>query len=564
MDLPLWDDRRAPKGLLVGLTLLSSILLPLALPNEIFPYGNTVLGLVCLVPVFYAVSLAPSFGFASLLGIIFGIISTGLADFWLMFFQGFAIWTFGGTILGYAGYNSLLFPFLRGFARVSPRYRPFLLAAAWAFYEYLKSVGFLGYPWGLVAYPVWNILPLIQFVDITGIWGLSFLMALVNSLITEGVFFAQRALLPWYRLDFASLHSVGRAAAERPDTEAGPFNRRALFGCQVAFTAVLFVLALGYGVYRLARPIPSEGMARLLLVQQNIDPWNESKAQAESLAINADMTVKGLRESDRPVDLAVWSESSVIDFPDWVVYGDGFQSGNNRLGPFVRSIKTPVLFGAVVVLNLGDRQFMNGAAVVSSEGKILDAYGKIHPVPLAEFIPLYDLKVVQDFFKNVIGLWNTWVPGNRYTVFRVPLHSGGDLSFAAPICFEDAFSDVCRKFILKGADMWLNLTNDYWSKTVSSEVQHFQVARFRAIENRRVLVRSTNGGVTVVVGPWGEIRASLPLFERKSLAVDVPVFKESAFTTYTLFGDYFAWCLACLLLLVLGISQFYKWRCVIG
>ena len=182
------------------LVLASSVLLPLALPSEFFGaairllglspdesfyWGNAALGFICIAPVFYAVSRAPTFGFASILGLIFGGISTALANYWLMFFQGYTTWTMGGTVLGYMGYNALLFPFLRGVSRLSTRFRPFLLAMAWCVYEYFKSIGFLGYPWGLVAYPAGAFLPLIQFVDVTGIWGLSFLMALINSLVAE-------------------------------------------------------------------------------------------------------------------------------------------------------------------------------------------------------------------------------------------------------------------------------------------------------------------------------------------------------------------------------------------
>ena len=129
--------------------------------------------------------MLPSFGFASLLGVVFGGVSTALSNFWLMFFQGFSVWTYGGTILGYVGFNALLFPFLRGFSRIGGRFRPFLLASAWCVYEYFKSIGFLGYPWGLIAYPMGGFLPLVQFVDVTGVWGLSFLMALVNALVAE-------------------------------------------------------------------------------------------------------------------------------------------------------------------------------------------------------------------------------------------------------------------------------------------------------------------------------------------------------------------------------------------
>jgi apolipoprotein N-acyltransferase len=542
---------------LLGLVLLSSVLLPLSLPNEILHYGNAALSFVCLVPALVAVSLAPTFKAASRLGVAFGAVSTALGSYWLMFFQGFSVWTYGGTILGYVGYNALLFPFLRAFSRIRPRYRPLLLAAAWAVYEYFKSVGFLGYPWGLVAYPAGDILPMIQFIDITGIWGLSFLMALVNAIIAEAVLFTFAAAPPWDGSAFTP-GAIGKIGGPTPVSgrEPGPFER------EILFVIFLIALAVGYGFYRLAAPIPARDTAGLLLVQQNIDTWNEGAADKNSVPINQALTLQGIKEAPRPVDLAVWSELSVSNI--WVVNGNRLIPENNSLVPYARKAGTYTFYGSVVALDVAERQLMNGAVLLSPEGAVIDTYGKIHPVPFAESIPFLECKPVKLFFKNVIGIWNAWTMGSRYTVFRVPLRSGGSLSFGAPICFEDAFSDLCRRFILEGADIWINLTNDFWSKTVSSEVQHFQAAKFRAVENRRVLVRSTNGGVTAVVGPHGEVLASLPLFERKQIFVEVPVYADKALSPYTVFGDYFPRALAGLLLLVLVFDVFARKRHISG
>ena len=536
---PVSFDGRVSRHVLIALALASSLLLPLALPNFLFNYGNPAVGIVCLVPLFVAVSLAPSFKFASLLGVIFGGLSTALAEYWLMFFQGFSVWTYGGIILGYIGYNSLLFPFLRGLSRIRTGYRPFILAAAWAFYEYLKSIGFLGNPWGLVAYPGGDFLPLIQFIDITGIWGLSFLMSLVNSLIAEGVLFAYRAAPPWTR--------IGEPRSARVMAALGRYGR------QLAFGGFLLAIVLIYGVIRLSAPIPSHGTARLLLVQQNIDSWTEGAAVRDSDLINEELAVQAAAESAEPFDLIVWSEGSAAE--NLITRKNEIWPEENSLEPYARGIGTYTLFGVAVEVDRAKRFYMNGAALISPEGKIVDTYGKIHPVPFAEGIPFFEYKAVQYFFRNVIGVWQPWTTGTRFTIFTVPLKDGGDLAFGAPICFEDAFSDLCRRYILEGADLWVNMTNDYWSKTVPSEVQHFQVAKFRAVENRRVLIRSTNGGVTAVVDPWGRTVASLPLFERRALSVDVPIFKERSHTAYTLLGDYFPWCLAAALLAVLAAEQ---------
>jgi apolipoprotein N-acyltransferase len=524
-----------PRRVLYGLVLAAGIVLPLALPNEIFRTGNAALGPFCIAPIFVAVSLAPTFGAAALLGMVFGAVSTALSSFWLMFFQDFSIWTYGGTILGYAGYNALLFAFLRGFSTVSRRYRPFVFAMAWALYEYFKSVGFLAYPWGLVAYPIGDFLPLVQFIDTTGIWGLSFLAALANTLVAEWAMYAWDVAPP--------LPAVSRQGPTRAAW-------RSLLARDAVFSVVVLACVLGYGVWRLGLPEPAGRTANLLLVQQNLDPWDSGKARAGGTRINQELTLQGIAEAGGSVDLVAWSETSVMDA--YVKQGDGFDRKSSMV-PFARQAGVPVLFGGVVVVDPRRNLFMNGAILISPQGEIVDTYGKMHPVPFAESIPFFAFPPVQWFFTRVVGVWFPWVQGRRFTIFRVPLSAGGELAFGAPICFEDAFSDLCRRFILEGADLWVNLTNDYWSKTTSSEYQHFQVARFRAVENRRVLVRSTNGGVTAVVDPKGRVTAMLPMFERDTLAVSVPV-SDGALTPYTILGDWFPWMLALTLFVLLLVD----------
>jgi apolipoprotein N-acyltransferase len=535
MSAPFVATRPVPRRLLFGLVLAAAVLLPLALPNEIFRTGNPALGPFCIAPVFVAVSLAPTFGTAALLGVVFGAVSTALSSFWLMFFQEFSIWTYGGTILGYAAYNALLFAFLRGFDSVARRYRPFVFAMAWALYEYFKSVGFLAYPWGLVAYPVSDWLPLVQFIDTTGIWGLSFLAALANAIVAEWAMYAWNGAPP--------LAAVSRRGPVRPAW-------RSMLVRDAAFTGIVLAVVLGYGWYRLAQPEPAGRTASLLLVQQNIDPWDSGKARKGGTEINQELTLEGLAAAGGPVDLVAWSETSVMDA---YVTPDRRFDRKSSMVPFARQVGVPILFGGVVIVDVRRNLFMNGVALISPEGEILDTYGKMHPVPFAESIPFFTFPPVRWFFTRVVGVWFPWVQGKRFTIFRVPLTAGGELAFGAPICFEDAFSDLCRRFILEGADLWVNLTNDYWSKTMSSEYQHFQVARLRAVENRRVLVRSTNGGVTAVVDPKGRVTAMLPMFERRSLAVSVPV-ADGELTPYTVLGDWFPWVLAAALLALLVVD----------
>ena len=550
----------------VPLTLLSALLLALALPNELHPGGQPLLGLFCLAPYFLALALAPSFAHAARLGLLFGASSALLSNYWLLFFDRFAAWTLGGVTLGYMGQQALLAPVLRGLSRLghglsrpgrplpgdgvpvpgagralagggaaSP---PLLLAAGWTLYEYLKSGGFLGYPWGLIAYPAHGLAPLVQFVDLTGVWGLSFLMALFNALASE-----------WLLIREQGFAGFRREAAGAAGTRRGGRELRGPAGFALALTA----LALLYGAWRLQAPIPFEKELRVLLVQPNVDPWSPGGALA-NIRDCQELTRRGLREGRAAPDLIVWSEST-IRLP--VVGNEAFFERNpagDPLLPFVRETSTRLLSGAPLLVDGERGKAMNAALLFGPDGGVERSYGKQHPVPFAESLPIRELPAVRSLFRKVTGLESAWVTGGERTVFELPLRSGRSLSFAAPLCFEDSFAELCRRFIRDGAELWINLTNDSWSRTVSAETQHFVAARFRAIENRRVLIRSTNGGLTVVVGPKGEVLASLPPFRPGILSLRVPVHREARPTAYTAWGDWFPLLLAALLAAVLAVD----------
>jgi apolipoprotein N-acyltransferase len=160
-------------------------------------------------------------------------------------------------------------------------------------------------------------------------------------------------------------------------------------------------------------------------------------------------------------------------------------------------------------------------------------------VPFAEAIPFMEYPWFRKFIQETVGLDSGWALGKEFVLFELPTKTGS-VRFGAPICFEDAFADVCRNFALQDADLLINLTNISWSKTDSAEIQHWAAARFRAIEARRTLVRSTNGGVSCVVGAYGETLDSLPLFRSTSKFVEVPIFRDASPTVYVRWGDWFA------------------------
>ena len=245
----------------------------------------------------------------------------------------------------------------------------------------------------------------------------------------------------------------------------------------------------------------------------------------------------------------VWSETAIRSY----IREERFDNIIRRIPKerpiydFINEVDSYFLIGAPF-RPIGSSQFYNASLLISPNGKLLNYYGKQHLVPIAETIPFWNLGFVRYFFGEILGLTAGWGAGNEHTVFEVPISGGGTLKFGTPICFEDAYPDLCRRFILAGADAWINLTNVSWSQRESAEIQMFVAARFRAIENRRVMIRCTNGGVTSIIGPKGEIMGILDLFTKDTLTAEVPIYRSRSLTAYTVFGDYFPMILAMILL----------------
>lgn len=478
----------------------------IALPNEVFNFGYAPLGFLALVPLYAAILDAPGHRSAALLVGAFGALQHALSSYWLWFFKDFRFWTLGSTTIAYGIIYAVLGLYLSFFLKKAGRARPFAFALLWAVFEYQKSTGFLGYPWGLLPYSLTNCLPLLQVADITGVYGISWMLALCNAAVAELVI------------------------------AAPAFGRRLRLSYIAA--ALAFVAAAGvYGFVRMSRPVPEKGRFEAVLVQQNADPW--VAGEEASLAANISLARKALADGKGKPDLILFSETTLqrpyVDFR-------GFYAQRPRgdpLIPFIAETGTWLFTGAPEVLDWDSMAATNSVILIDPEGRQRASYAKVHPVPFAEAIPFWDVPAFKKFIQETVGLESGWVMGTEYKVFELPTRMG-TLRFGAPICFEDAFSDVCREYFRNGADLLVNLTNDAWSKTHSAEIQHWAVARFRAIEFRRTLLRSTNAGLSCVMGPYGQFLERLPLFEATARRVEVPVYREDRPTAYALFGDWFA------------------------
>lgn len=496
----------------LALAVLSAILMTLAVPNEIFKHGLIPFGFIALVPLYIALLELPGPKAAALVVGLFGGLQHALTSFWLWFFKDFRVWTLGSTTLAYFVVYAVLGLYLWLFLARGGKARPLAFIVLWTCFEYLKSIGFLGYPWGLIPYSLTDALPLLQIADITGVYGITAMLAACNAAIAE------------------LLLGIGAS-------KGGVLSSRAR-SAYFALALILITGSLCYGLIRIAKPIPTIGSLDAILVQQNTDPWAESNDE-NAVATDIRLAREALASAPRKPDIILFSETSLMR-----PYAES-RSYYNRspaldpLIPFIRESGTWLFTGAPVVLNWTPIEATNSAILIDPQTRLVKSYAKIHPVPFAEAIPFMEYPWFKNFMQNVVGLESGWTMGKDYIVFDLPTKKG-PLRFGAPICFEDAFADVCRNFSLGGADLLINLTDISWSKTESAEIQHWAAARFRAIEARKTLVRSTNGGVSCVVGPYGEMLDSLPLFKPLSKFVEVPIFRDSSPTIYIRFGDWFA------------------------
>jgi apolipoprotein N-acyltransferase len=561
----------------VLLSILSAVLLNLSFPHPGFAF----LAWVALVPLFVVIlTEKPGKVFFSSLatGFLFNIVYL----LWMKEYKHPA--SLPGGIFAemvFFCFAVLLSWFLSSSVR---KWKPLALALSWLSVDYIKTIGFLGFPWGILGYSQYENLPLIQSARILGVWGVDFLLLYANGLVA---FFAAGLMTMGFRTEARGHEPRGagkggpgdRAAGDRTagdravsDRASGGLGAR---GSEIgglilsllraktlpaAVFAALLVVSLVYGAMTIGREerlhqtagaeaagsaTARSATARVALVQANFDPW--SPHIEENLQLEMELTRRAL---ERNPDLVVWSESSV-PFP----YEFHLRRNNRyarQVHEFIASTGKPFLFGTLDFegdYRDGDYDgiFYN-AAVFYTGGKLAGSYRKIHLVPFGEWFPFDRIFPFVDTILQAAGAGD-FVPGTRYSVF-----DAGGIRFSVLICFEDAFGELTRRFVAGGEgppasgaaggspprgrpDLIVNVTNDAWTGSRKAQQQHFSISVFRAVENRRGFVRAANGGVTACMNTCGKVIDSLEMFTSGYLVCDVPLAGEGPLTFYSRFGD---------------------------
>lgn len=525
----------------VFLSFFSSVLLSLAIPNELFKIGCPLFALFALVPLYIAISRSKSYKEAFWLSFLHGGLVHLFSSFWLKNFQGMALFTLGASLLGTAFIEGIIgwflfFPFSQK-NRVLPGIfiliKIFWFTGVYVVYEWCKSTGFLAYPWGTLSMTALSWPFFMQIADITGQYGVTFIFALFSSVVAQGILLV--------------------------DEHKKILN---LKSCVFSYTLaaktffILFGLTVIYGLYQYNKPRFPVKHINTVMVQQDMDTYRSNERDA--ITVSQFLTDEGIKEfssNHKKTDLVVWSEGVLNRrWPD----SYGYYLTHPEEKPLIRYIKekkVPFIIGGAMILDRENHKFSNAALLFNKNGELAGAYSKLHLVPFAEAIPFVEYEPVRNFIKKIAGFSYGWTAGTKNTVFEIPVSSPKQnldteiislekkqptkttVIVSAPICFDDAFGHVFRGLFSAGTELFMNITNDSWSKTQSAEYQHLAVAAYRAIEFRTTLARCTNSGVTTVISPSGKVISSLPLFEPAHLSVSIPVYGRQV-TAASQFGDW--------------------------
>ncbi|MCL2609138.1 MAG: apolipoprotein N-acyltransferase, partial [Treponema sp.] len=275
--------------------------------------------------------------------------------------------------------------------------------------------------------------------------------------------------------------------------------------------------------------------ARIALIQPNSDPWTGGPEE-----FRRDFDVLR-RLSDRALaegpGLVVWPETAFVPRIHWHLT---YREAEGRelwllVSDFLEYMATqdvPFVVGNHDARRdfAGNRRDYN-AAILFEGGEMTEVYRKMHLVPFTEHFPFADL--FPGIHRALLNAdTHFWDPGTERTVF-----AGPGFAFSTPICFEDSFGYISGDFVRSGAEVLVNLSNDAWAGSLSSQNQHLAMAVFRAVENRRSMVRSTASGQTAAIDPNGRILAMARPFSEEYLVVEVPIVRDRI-TVYNRFGDF--------------------------
>jgi len=476
---------------------LSVALLIIAYPQiECWP-----LAWIALVPLLLVIN-TQSYGKAFFWGLFFGF----------LFFFGTLGWliyvTYPGTILlslylaVYPAFFALGFVYFKKLPLIS---RAFVLSSLWTVLEFIRSSLFTGFGWVTLGHSQYKNILLIQISDIVGIYGISFLVVLVNLVVFETI----RIFIKGFKEDIKDLK------------------------CIQGIVLILLSLVLVYGLWVL-KTTSFTSTLKVTVVQPNITQKIKADDRYTPVVVTKTLELTDKASRLKP-DMIVWPEEALPGlFGDQPAFVEQIQLK-------AMDLKTPLMIGVVLQEK---EHYYNSAMLIAKDGAIEKRYDKIHLVPFGEFLPL---RPYLGWLNKYIGL-EDFTSGHEYTLFPI----GASHKFGVLICFEDTLSDLWRNFTKTGAEFMVNMTNDSWFEDTKEPFVHLQGAVLQCVQNKRSLVRAADTGVSGFIDPLGRIitlakdKTGKNTFVTAIASADVPL--NHVLTFYTKYADIFTYlCFVCIL-----------------
>jgi apolipoprotein N-acyltransferase len=482
------------------------------------PFNLSFLTWIALVPLFLA-NAGRNVLSCFLLGYVCGVVFfLGIFD-WILEVQKYTYihHAFMAFYLGsYVGVFGLMFGIIsKKLGLTAGLYAaPFV----WVLLEFIRSnFFFMALPWGLLAHSQFQNLPVIQIASVTGTYGISFVIALVNSALAA-LLMPAVSLIKKAQSDFVKFRMLR--------------GKVTIFGAAV----ILVTFSLIFGYQKISTPLNGSPM-KVSIVQGNIDQRKKWDRKYRKMIMQTYHDLTLVASKDAP-DLIIWPETST----------PGSVNHSPHIYKYLKA--TAEEAGTYLLVGSAQRQkfqksdsdkanFFNSAFLLPPGGgkNKVQHYNKIRLFPFGEYLPLKDI-----FPWSFIDVSEVrgYVRGNEYTVLEL-----NGTRFAATICWENMFSQMVRKFVENGAQFIVNITNEAWFGETAAPVQFVSMNVFRAVENKIYVVRCANTGISCIIDPFGRVvkrvrdEKGKDVFVRGYFTDEIIPLKSNTF--YTRYGDWFAW-----------------------
>jgi apolipoprotein N-acyltransferase len=495
------------------LAVLSAILLTLAFPN----FDLWFLAWFALVPLFFAIEREKESAVKSfVLGWIFGTAFFCGSCWWLTF----SFITYGRLPNALAYFLLFLicsmvavFPAVFGaaFSLILKRFGTYGVLSApvlWTAQEFLRGT-LADTSWNAIGYSQAFVTHLIQTAQIGGVYLVGFWIVVFNSIIALNCLSIFRNL------------KITEFSRYIPNT-----NKSVIY-----LSLLISLLTVPFMMFVNIKPAEiqdTESSRPVVVVQANVpmsglneEKWLKLRQRHVELAEEA-IRKLGSQRNDKPITV-VFPESPMnfaySDDPEFRAF----------IGNFARKHNAFVLFNSAESNPNGDNYF-NSAVMINPQGAKIGQYDKIHLVPFGEFAPVPS--PIKPLIPTLVG---SFQPGENYNLFPI-----GDAKAGTMICYESHFPALSREFALRGADVFIEMTNDGYLGNTGVLRQHLAGAIFRAVETNRPVIRATNVGITAYINERGEISDAADVYTEATRIWTVSK-SDGKQTFYVRYGDWFAW-----------------------